>query len=92
MRQVRVVWYDASSEPEWIDVLNISHDGPIKCITTGWVVRERVTHIKIAQSVASNGKVHHVLTIPKSCIHSFRDMGDENAIEREHEHIEVEEK
>ena len=62
MTKRTIKWRDANSYSGWWDIEDVK---PLNAITTGYVVKETKEFIVIASTIAENGQVNGVISIPK---------------------------
>lgn len=72
LRVLEVEWLDAGSLSGWRQPTEHADEGPLRCRTVGYVLRDDEECLILAQSQASSGQVAASLTIPRSCIKKRR--------------------
>jgi hypothetical protein len=77
---IEIVWHDAISASTWCEAPETdAHELPdaAHILTRGWLVRETTRSLTLAASVdqdRSKRSVGDVITIPKGCIESRREL------------------
>ena len=70
-----VTWHDAHAEQEWMTVDDIDQE-PYVVRTAGWLLPDtKPDHVVIAQSVALDGSIDSVLSIPVGMVVGLKLMG-----------------
>lgn len=70
-----VTWHDAHAENEWMELGDIDQD-PYVVKTAGWLLPDaKPDHVVIAQSIAHDGSIDSVLSIPVGMVVGLKLLG-----------------
>lgn len=70
---VVVTWIDASHEFGWMDGNDDVDADPPVCLSTGWLLKQTKTAVKLCQTIAADNHAQ-TLTIPKGMIKGIQSL------------------